>query len=137
MQIQQIEKQNTDFQIDSIIEAVVSFFPLPFTVEGRKIVTTKKEYSTLFKVYDPIENTLYDARIKETDIERKDYIELLEIASWAVYSVLFGIIDASENTKSFKVNVHDLDRQQIKKLFLENLDNEEGVQLLKRISPYN
>lgn len=133
MKLDYLRAAKINFEVDVIIDEAMGAFPEAVEVKIDHLLTDGIKHKAPYDFYSPIEDALHDAKDDEADIDRKAFLELLEIASWAVFRVLVGSLDVCKSENNGSVDIKSLDKSSIKELFLENLNCKEGESLLRRL----
>ncbi|MCU7940359.1 MAG: hypothetical protein KZQ64_09385 [gamma proteobacterium symbiont of Bathyaustriella thionipta] len=129
----ELENISTTFDINDLFNITLSFFPINFELNGKHI-NINGQLRKPYDIYSEIEDSIYDARTNSEEIERKDFFEIIEIMSWAIYRVWNkAISDAVEETTQI-VSVEKINSQIALDLFWENLNCDEGKSLIARLN---
>lgn len=122
---------NTTFNDRELLTIVVSLFPEKALVD-HGMVQLNADSVPPYSVYSQIEDTIFDLRSQCQDPERKEFLELLEIMSWSVFRVWSRHI-AELSDISQEVFMPSLDKDEMLRLFWENLSCDEGAPLRDRM----
>jgi len=127
-----VEGISTTFDVNDVYDITFSFFPKSFKLEGKHILIDAQS-KLPYDIYSEIEDCIYDARLRTEAVERREFVETIEIMSWAIYRVWNKAISAAVETKETNLTIDRVDNQEVLTLFWENLDCDEGKLLRKRL----
>jgi hypothetical protein len=120
---------NTTYRIDDLYQITFDLF-LSKIAENSGDIAPPYNNKTLFGFYDSeISSPIDDLKDSESE-DRQDFYELISIMAWSFYGQwIKNLLSNSNLEKAFD----DIDIHEVKRLFIDNLQCEEGVSLLAKL----
>lgn len=109
-----------NYHVDSIVDAAVGLLPETIQLEHRQITVANFAYKLPMDIHDTFEGIIGDAWKASTIEERRHYLQILEVASWAVFHVLDQKI-RSLSDKQRTIQLNSLNKEMIRQLFLDKM----------------
>jgi hypothetical protein len=124
-----IESCTTTFNLDKIWATTLSLF-VDTLNENRGELKSPYSNPALFVFYEDFISYPIDDLKDENDANRLDFYEAISLMSWALYREWTRkVVDENEQLDCFSI----LSKDNVIKLFLDNLNCEEGISLLNKI----
>lgn len=126
----------TTFDVNTLLQIATDLFPKRVQVKHGQIAENENLVRA-YNVYEKFDDIMFNKKENTIDPKRKDFLELLGIMSWAVLGAWHVAITSNPSENISYIEVKNLNFEEIKKKFIENLDNEEGEPYRKLIQKHN
>jgi hypothetical protein len=120
---------NTTFRIDELYQITLDLFSEEIA-ESTKHISSPFSNKALFGFYDDKISSPIDALKDGEGQERQDFYELISIMAWSFYGQW---IKKLSSISDLQYALSDIDAHEVKRLFINNLQCEEGASLLAKL----
>ena len=123
--IYDLEKVQTEFEFDKLMEIAKDLFPKEVTVK-KGLIIQGGEAVTPNDVYWQFDNAISDVKKALPDSERKDFLDILLSLTWIIFGAWHKKIKSNTTETMWTVSLSDLDVDKIRARFFEEIEQDNG-----------
>ena len=122
-----LDKKEITYNVNKLYDLTIEIFKDELK---NTTVSYLKNEATLFSFYEDNISSPIDEGKDKVSVEREDFYEVISILSWAMYRVWINCVLVNNIPAD---DLSCIDKDKVIKLFLDNLNCEEGIDLYEKV----